>query len=159
MKTYICKIHKCFCCRAKETLWQFAPLYVPTTRCKWRIAVLGIPPSLAVEQSNARPGIFSLPQTAPSPTAAPAEVGQAMEMWRLQSTHITMSNVCLRIIMGGVIDIDTNGSVVVVLHSHGLDRFNWTPQNTNKRSLDVNFQKLTRNCIYALLLNPFHMSK
>lgn len=64
----VSEIYSCCGCDAKETLWQFAHLYVPTTRCKARIAILGIP----LQWSCLMRGVVFLasPRLSPPPTAS-----------------------------------------------------------------------------------------
>lgn len=64
----ISEIYSCLCFHAKETLWQFVHLYVPTTRCKSRIAILGIP----LQWSCLMRGMVFLasPRLPPPPTAS-----------------------------------------------------------------------------------------
>lgn len=64
----ISEIYSCLCFHAKETLWQFVHLYVPTTRCKSRIAILGIP----LQWSCLMRGVVFLasPRLSPPPTAS-----------------------------------------------------------------------------------------
>lgn len=64
----ISEVYSCLCFHAKETLWQFVHLYVPTTRCKSRIAILGIP----LQWSCLMRGVVFLasPRQSPPPTAS-----------------------------------------------------------------------------------------
>lgn len=64
----ISEIYSCLCFHTKETLWQFVHLYVPTTPCKSRIAILGIP----LQWSCLMRGVVFLafPRLPPPPTAS-----------------------------------------------------------------------------------------
>lgn len=68
MRRDVSEMYSCCGCDAKETLWQFAHLYVPTTRCKARIAILGIP----LQWSCLMRGVVFLasPRLSPPPTAS-----------------------------------------------------------------------------------------
>lgn len=66
-------IHSCLCFHAKETLWQFEYLYVPTTQFKSRIAILGIPLQWSCLM---REVVFlASPRLSPPPTASHCRTG------------------------------------------------------------------------------------